>query len=100
MTMDNVEYHALEVRFRLIFELYSDQLSKEARENVVHFINVVELEMACESFILSALEEQLPMSASVKNELLDLALSMRLDKHSVFRADFWQIVHSALGSRS
>ena len=89
--MDKLEYQSIDARFRIIFDRYAVQLSKEGRENVQHFIAVAEVEMACESFVLSVLEEQVQLSDDAKKELLELALALQLDKESVFRADFWQV---------
>jgi len=94
--MDKTEYQAIDARFRSIFDRYTAQLSKESQENVRHFIEATEVEMACESFVLSVLEEQVRLSDEAKKELLDLALALQLDKESVFRADFWQIAHPLL----
>lgn len=89
--MDKIEYQSIDARFRSIFDRYAAQLSKEGRENVQHFIEAAEVEMACESFVLSVIEEQVQLSDGVKKELLELALALQLDKESVFRADFWQM---------
>lgn len=96
LIMDKTEYQTIDARFRSIFGRYAAQLSKESRENVQHFIEATEVEMACESFVLSVLEEKVQLSVDVKKELLDLALGLQLDKESVFRADFWQIAHPLL----
>ena len=89
--MDKAEYQSIDARFRSIFNRYAAQLSNESRENVQHFIENAEAEMACESFILSVLEEKIQLPADVKRELLKIALALQLDKEAVFRADFWQI---------
>lgn len=95
--MDKTEYQAIDARFRSVFDRYAAQLSKESRENVQHFIESSEAEMACESFVLSVLEEQVQLSDDVKEELLNLALALQLNTESVFRADFWQIASSLFG---
>jgi hypothetical protein len=97
--MDKTEYQTLAARFRSVFERHAGQLSKEGRENVEHFIEATELEMACESLVLSMLEERVQLSEDAKKELLDLALGLKLDKESVFRADFWQIAGPLLSGR-
>ena len=89
--MNKAEYQLIDARFRNIFNSLAAQLSKEGRENVEHFIEVAEVEMACESFILSVAEERIQLPGDAKKELLDLAIALHLDKQSVFRADFWQM---------
>lgn len=95
--MGQAEYKGIDARFRSVFERYAAQLSDEGREHVQHLIECSELEMACESFILSLLEERIQLSDDVKEELLELAVALELHKESVFRADFWQIASSLLG---
>jgi hypothetical protein len=89
--MNKTEYQAFDTCFRSIFDRYAGQLSNEGREDVQHYIDAAEIEMACESFILFLLEEQVQMPVAVKKELWDLALGLQLDKESVFAADFWKI---------
>jgi len=96
MTMNKTDFDAIEMRFRNILDRYAGQMSKEGRENVQHFIEAAEIEMACESFVLSVSEEKVKLTDDVKKELLDLVLALRLDKESVFRADFWQIASPLL----
>lgn len=96
--MDNTEYKSICASFRGILGRYAVQLSKESKESVQHFIEVAEIEMACESFILSLLEEKIQLPVEVKRNLRDLALGLQLDKESVFRADFWKIVDPFLRS--
>ncbi len=99
LIMDKTEYHAIDGRFRTVFNRYAAQLSKEGRENVEHFIEAAEVEMACESFVLSVLEEHVPLASVSKKELLALTLALQLDKESVFRSDFWKIASTLLTSR-
>ena len=87
--MDKTEYQTIDASLRSIFDRYAAQLSNEGRENIQHFIDATEIEMACESFILSVLKEHVQLSDDVRNELRKLALALHLDKESVFRADFW-----------
>lgn len=89
--MDKTEYEGVDARFRSIFGRYAALLSKEGQNSVKHFIDAAEVEMACESFILSVLEEEVQLSVEDKEALLGMALSLRLDKESVFRADFWKL---------
>jgi hypothetical protein len=94
--MDKTEYKKIDTCVRSIFDRYAAQLSNEGQENVQHYIEAAELEMAGESFILSLLEEQVQLPIEVKKELRELALGLRLDKESVFRDDFWQIAEPFL----
>lgn len=89
--MDKTTYRAIDACLRSLFDHYSVQLSNESKENVQHYIEAAEIEMACESFVLSLLEEQVQMSIKDKKELRDLAMRLQLDKNSVFRGDFWEI---------
>lgn len=97
--MENSEYKRYEHRFGNIFDRYMRDISDEARKTVAHYIDVAEIEMACESFVLSVYEENIRLSLEAKDELLQIILSLGLDKESVFRADFWQIAKELLSSK-
>jgi hypothetical protein len=97
--MDKPEYQLVESRFRNVSERYGRQLSDEARHNVEHYIEVAEIEMACESFVLSVIEEQVRLSPEAKKELLQIILALGLDKESTLRADFWQIAQTMLSNQ-
>lgn len=96
MIMDKTQYKIIEARFQSAISPFALKLSAEARQSVEHYIEVAEIEMACESFILSVLEERIALPSDAKRELLELCLSLRLDKGSVFRVDFWQIAYPLL----
>ncbi|ANH66794.1 hypothetical protein [Mitsuaria sp. 7] len=98
--MNETEYQRVDARFRRVFDRYAAQLSEESQTNICHFLEVAEIEMACESFVLSLLEEEIQLSVDVKRELLDLALGLQLDRESVFRSDFWQLASTAFASAS
>lgn len=94
--MKNSEYKIIEHDFSVIFACYKREISGSAREAVEHYIEFAEIEMACESFVLSVLEEQIQLSAEAKNDLLHIILSLGLDKESIFRVDFWQMAKALL----
>ena len=96
MIMDKMLYENMEARFQNAVKPFASKLSVEARQSFEHYVAVAEIEMACESFILSVLEEQIELPADAKKELLELCLMLRLDKESVFRADFWQVAYPLL----
>jgi len=93
--MNETEYQRVDARFRRVFDGYAALLSEGSRAHVRHFVEVAEIEMACESFVLSLLEEGIRLSVDVKRELLDLALDLQLDRESVFRSDFWQFANDS-----
>ena len=95
--MDSSEYNIIDARFRSVFDRYAAQLSEESRKSVRHYIDVAEVEMACESLVLAMLDEGVAMTSDSKSELLSIALDLRLDKESVFHSDFWQLAHPFLG---
>jgi hypothetical protein len=94
--MNKNDYLFLEARLCSVFDNFAPQLSDEARQNVEHYIEVAELEMACESLVLSVIEEHIQLSADIKEELLRLCCALHLDEEAVFRADFWKIVRPLL----
>ena len=55
--------------------------------------------MACESFVLSVIEEQIRLSPEARKELLQLSVALGLDKESIFRADFWQKAQAVLSDQ-
>lgn len=98
--MKKFDYQILGAQFREIFDRYAARLGSEGRENVEHFFEVAELEMACESFVLSLIEYKVKISDKDKRDLMFLSQSLHLEKNSVFRADFWQIASHFFGSSS
>jgi hypothetical protein len=97
--MNKTEYQIIDARFRGVLGRIASQLSEEGRQNVEHYIEAAEVEMACESLVLSVMEEQIPLSGDVKKELLEFCSTLRLDEEPVFRADFWQIAHPFLSGQ-
>ena len=97
--MNKPAYQLVESRFRNVFARYERQLSDEARQNVEHYVGVAEIEMACESFVLSVIEEQIRLSPEARKELLQLSVALGLDKESIFRADFWQKAQAVLSDQ-
>jgi hypothetical protein len=89
MSIDSNAYQATEARFRAIFKLLAPMLSVRSQENVEHFLNAAEIEMACESFVLSLIEDGVDAPSKTKEDLLKLCKELKLDKEAVFRADFW-----------
>lgn len=90
----NERYRELVADFKAVFVSCSRLLTDEAVQNVEHYLEVAELEMAYESFVLSVIEEKIPLSESARMDLLGLGLALGLDKEAVFRADFWQIAQN------
>lgn len=90
------QYKIIEVRLLSAVSPFAMKLSTEARQSVEHYIEVAEIEMACESFILSVLDERIELPSDTKRELQELCLGLRLDKESVFRVDFWQVAYPFL----
>jgi hypothetical protein len=74
-------------------------LSAEAIGNVGHYISVGEIEVACESLILSIVEEGAQLTADLKVELLDLCYLLGLNENAVFRSDFWSIAFPVLSAK-
>lgn len=96
MTIEQEEYKSVEASFRAVFQHLAPRLSAEAAQNVEHYLDVAEIEMACESLVLSLAEEKIFLQNDTKEELVALCLGLRLDKESVFRADFWAVASAAL----
>lgn len=96
--MDNISYHNIESRFRSVYSHYVSILSPDGVQNVEHYLDASELEMAYESFLLSMIEEKLDLAKQDKPELFDIGKLLGVDKDSVFRADFWQHVKSLWGT--
>lgn len=94
--MNRSEYGIVNARFRSLFSELSSCLSTDGRENVDHYLGVDELDMACESLVLSVLEEGVGLSPLMKRELMSCCLSLGLDKESVFRHDFWMVAEPFL----
>lgn len=98
MILDNESYLRLERRFLPIFHMHKDQLDNEIVNGIRHFVDVGELEMACEMFVLFSIEKCLKFDAAERRELLDLSLSLGLDRETVKRDDYWQIASAYLAS--
>lgn len=90
-------YESLELRVCKIFGEFSELLSEDARNNVEHYIDVAEIEMAYESLVLSLIDEKIVVSDILRKELLEIGVLLGLDKDSVFRADFWELVNGKFG---
>lgn len=97
--MKTNDYKLQEVKFRDFYGRYSQEISSEGRESTEHYLNVAEIEMACESFVLSLMEDEVALSIEDKSVLLSLVKNFNLDKESVFRADFWTVARDFLGSK-
>ena len=93
--IDADAYVALEGRFSVVFEPLKSRLGSEAAANVVQYMAVAELEMACESFVLSLAEESVAISEDTWEELMLICKALDLDKASVFKADFWEFASAS-----
>jgi hypothetical protein len=89
--MDNRDYPRFEKEFRRVFDTYSSALALESVENVRHYLNVAELEMAYETFVLSLVEEQVQLSDTDRLTLSKLGPPLGVDADPVFKADFWDV---------
>lgn len=96
MIMDKSTYLHVEERFQQAIKPLITRMSDDGAQNVRHYLEVGEIEMAYESFILSIIEEQIAIPVEAKNELLELGLTMGLDKESVFKVDFWEVASRLL----
>lgn len=94
--MNRTHYQDLSDQFRRIFDRYAVQLSSAGRDNVEHFLDVAELEMSCESFVFSLIEDKVELFDKDKEELMVLSKCLRLDKESHFCEDFWLVASSFL----
>ncbi|MDF3036291.1 MAG: hypothetical protein K0S28_1565 [Paucimonas sp.] len=97
--MDKSEYIKSSHRFTEIFGRYGDLLAQDSKEHVEQLLDNAELEMACESFILSIMDEELVLDSTARKDLLDLCSTLELDRESVFRADFWAVAHPFLAGK-
>ncbi len=98
--MNKTEYQILNNRFRKILDCYAAHLSSEGRKSAEHFFEVAELEMSCESFVLSVIEDKVLLSYGHKKDLMALVKCLQLDKESVFRGDFWKVASVFFGDTS
>jgi len=87
-------YVELESRFLAVFLSLKPSFSTDAVATVEHYISVAELEMACESLVLSLVEESIVISADLWQELLSLCRALGLDKESVFKPDFFEFAQA------
>ena len=76
-------------RLRSIASDWRPMLADDSDQNVTHYLDNGEVEMAYESMILSAMDEHLSCTEAVANELYAMGLELRLDKSSVFDSEFW-----------
>lgn len=97
--MKSIEYHLAERRFQSEYSRHRESLSPEAREQIESLMNAAELEMACESLVLSLLEEEILLNDESKHKLLQLCGQLGLERDSVYRHDFWAIAQQALSGR-
>lgn len=84
-----IEYLELEKKFMVIFNHYKARLDIDSVEHVQHYVNVSELEMAYESFILSLRENGVDLFSQDAAELIKMGVSLGLNNDSVFQFDFW-----------
>jgi hypothetical protein len=94
--IDADAYAALEDRFSPVFESLKSHLSNEATANIVQYMAAAELEMACESFVLSLAEESVVISEDAWQELMRICKALDLDKASVFKPDFWEFANASV----
>lgn len=85
------DYTRIEKEFRRVFEACAPALALDSVENVRHYLDVAELEMAYESFVLSVLDEQVELSDANRMTLLELGPLLGVDTDPVFRGDFWDV---------
>ena len=89
--MEDYLLASVERRLRHLVERVAPMLSNAARDHVEHYLEVCELEMACESFVLSIMEESAMLDVTLQVELLEVCRALQLDRQSVFRHDFWKL---------
>jgi hypothetical protein len=82
-------YNSLEKSILMVFAKYSGALSDEARNHIGSMIEASELEMACESLVLSLIDEMVPINMPEKKLLSDISRELNLEHSSVFKHDFW-----------
>lgn len=71
------DYTRIEKEFRRVFEVCAPALALDSVENVRHYLDVAELEMAYESFVLSVLDEQVELSDADRRAQVKLMRSLR-----------------------
>lgn len=98
--IDADAYVALEGRFSVVLEPLKSRLGNEAAATVAQYMAVAELEMACESFVLSLVEESVAISEDTWQELMLICKALDLDKTSVFKADFWEFASASVLRRA
>jgi hypothetical protein len=72
-----------------VLATYNAPLAYDSAANAKHYLDVNELEMACESLVLSLMGENVPISDSHAAVLSNMCKALALDQQSIFREDFW-----------
>lgn len=85
-----IEYLELKQEFMVIFNDYKNRLDIDSVGHVQHYVNVAELELAYESFILSLREASIDLLSQDAIALVKMGISLELNKDSVFQFDFWK----------
>lgn len=97
--MDRATLIAASVRLTAFVDAVGDGLSSAARQHVAHYLEIGEVEMACESLVLSLNDERVVLSQSEKADLLEVCRTVRLHEESVFRDDAWQLAQNLTTNR-
>jgi hypothetical protein len=84
------------ISIKALLQKYLSNLTNEDVEHVNHLISVDELEMALEALLLSIYEKRVILLDSDKVILKSLSIELGLDKETVFRSDFWNIIQPIL----
>jgi len=87
---EKIDWFEIKAFIEKILKLYCKFLSIESIDAVNHYLEHDEFEMAFEGLFLDLMSiEHLPQLLDGKR-CMDLAIIMKLDKESVFDAEFWK----------
>ena len=95
--MNADQYNHAKANFENVFAKYEIYLSEESRMHVVSLLEAAEVEMAYESFVLSAIDEKINVSEYDRIELKRIGLLVNANVETVFKDDFWNFVGSWWG---
>lgn len=97
-TFEPDQYSVLLARAERATQPWLSQLGSDAVEEFRHLASSGELEMALESFLLSAMEVALTFDPEQKREFRELCVALDLHRDAVLSADFWDRASAYLSS--
>lgn len=88
-SLSKSEYRELDAELRAIFHSYGPLIEKSYLQEILHFLDHAELEMAFELFCLFLITNSISLEATPRAGLLRVGRQLGLNVESVYDPDFW-----------